>query len=109
MFKGGLIHDSDFFLLDHSLCVDDDGRGDESAGLVISDNTVCCHRDGIIDLILIHKVADFIGAFVYGYPKNDGTVVFIFLIELDKIRNFMAAWPTPGGPKIDENDLSFEV
>src|SRR6267378_1684765 len=65
--------------------------------------------DRIVDAEFFNKILDGILIVVVHDQAEDLESVFIFVLQLDEIRDFSAARSAPGGPEIQKNHFSARI
>ena len=97
------------FLHDAALRVDYERSGERGNSAVFDAKLVGRHADAIVDAGLLRESFHKNGIVFVGGEREDGQLIFIFVLKLDQVGNFRAARPAPGRPEIQQNYFPLEL
>src|SRR3974377_1949839 len=95
--------------MDAALTINDEIDGKSQHAAEALGQFVVAHSNRIVHVELPVELFDGFGVVVHGDADNLKALRAVFLLHLYKVRNLGAARSTPGGPEVEQNDLSFVI
>ncbi len=95
------------FLNDAAFGVEHERSGKRGDAAVLEADFVAGNGDGIVDAEFGDELFDGVLIVVIDDESENLEAVFVFVLQLNEIRNFGAARTAPGGPEIQEDDFAF--
>jgi hypothetical protein len=96
-------------LYDAALGIEHEGSGKSRNSAVLEANVVSGDGNGIVDAEFFHEFLDGARIVVVHDEAENLQAVFVFVLELDEVRDFGAAGSAPGSPEVQKDDFAFEA